>query len=135
MDNCIFCRIVKGAVPASIVYNDETVMAFMDIRPVNPGHLLIIPKVHAAQLSALDEDTGGQIFKIAMRIAKALRRSNVRCDSERVTMVRIYFTLSNRGNSTLDAIHWRLPTITVQRRRVATKYPSYCVRIGLVAGL
>ena len=80
MDGCIFCDIVKGRVSASIVYNDEKVMAFMDTRPVNPGHVLIIPKAHASQLSELDEETGGHIFKIAMHIDEALRRSGLRCE-------------------------------------------------------
>ena len=79
MDGCIFCDIVKGRVSASIVYNDEKVMVFMDTRPVNPGHVLIIPKAHASQLSELDEETGGHMFKIAMHIDEALRRSGLRC--------------------------------------------------------
>ncbi len=80
MDSCIFCDIVKGRVSTSIVYADEKVMAFMDIRPVNPGHVLIIPKAHASQLSELDEETGGRMFKIAMHIDEALRRSGLRCE-------------------------------------------------------
>jgi histidine triad (HIT) family protein len=63
-----------------VVYSDETVMAFMDIRPVNPGHALVIPKAHASELSELDENTGAQMFKIGMRLAEALRRSSVRCE-------------------------------------------------------
>ena len=80
MSDCVFYDIVKGKVPASIVYADDKVMAFMDTRPVNPGHALIIPKAHASQLSELDEETGGHMFKIAMRIDEALRRSGLRCE-------------------------------------------------------
>lgn len=80
MDNCVFCEIVKGALPASIVYSDEKVLAFMDIQPVNPGHVLIIPKAHSAQLLELDEETGAHMFKIAMRLSRALRRSGVKCE-------------------------------------------------------
>ena len=80
MSDCVFYDIVKGKVPASIVYADDKVMAFMDTRPVNPGHVLIIPKAHASQLSELDEETGGHIFKIAMHIDEALRRSGSRCE-------------------------------------------------------
>lgn len=80
MESCVFCRIVRGAAPASIVYSDERVLAFMDAQPVNTGHVLVISKVHAAQLSDLDEETGGQIFKVAMRVSEGLRRSGVRCE-------------------------------------------------------
>lgn len=80
MRNCIFCRIVNGSASASLVYSDQTVMAFLDIQPVNLGHVLVIPKTHAAQLSELDEDTGAQMFKTAMRISQALRRSGLKCE-------------------------------------------------------
>jgi histidine triad (HIT) family protein len=80
MEDDVFCKIVKGQAPASLVYSDEKVLAFMDIRPVNPGHVLIIPKVHATGLSDLNEETGGHMFKIAMRIAKAVKESGVKCE-------------------------------------------------------
>ena len=80
MKDCIFCQIVAGAAPASVVYSDELVLAFMDVLPVNPGHVLVIPKVHAARLSELDEETGAQIFRVAMRVSRGLARSSVRCE-------------------------------------------------------
>ena len=80
MDDCVFCRIVNGTEPASVVYSDNEVLAFVDTTPVNPGHLLVIPKVHAAQLSELDPETGGHMFKVAMRIAEASRRSGIKCE-------------------------------------------------------
>jgi histidine triad (HIT) family protein len=80
MGECIFCNIVRGVEPASVVYADKKIMAFLDAQPVNPGHVLVIPKAHAADLSELDEETGGHIFKIAMRVAAGLRRSGLRCE-------------------------------------------------------
>ena len=80
LDECVFCKIVKGIVPESVVYADEKVLAFMDIQPVNPGHVLVIPKVHASGLSNLDEDTGAHMFKVGMRVADAVRRSGVKCE-------------------------------------------------------
>jgi len=80
MEDCTFCRIIKGVAPASTVYFDEKVMAIMDIQPVNSGHVLIIPKIHVAQLSELDEETGAHMFKIAMRVAEALRQSDIKCE-------------------------------------------------------
>jgi hypothetical protein len=47
MVDCVFCRIVEGIVPASVVYSDENVIAFLDAQPVNAGHVLIIPRTHA----------------------------------------------------------------------------------------
>lgn len=80
MESCVFCRIVRGVAPASVVYSDEKVLAFMDAQPINPGHVLVIPKAHAAHLSDLDEETGGQVFKVAMRVSQGLGRSSVRCE-------------------------------------------------------
>ncbi len=79
-NDCIFCSIVRNILPASRVYSDERVLAFMDTQPVNIGHVLIIPKAHAARLSELDIETGGRMFRVAMRIAEALRRSEIRCE-------------------------------------------------------
>jgi histidine triad (HIT) family protein len=80
MESCVFCRIVKGVTPADVVYSDDNVLAFMDIQPVNPGHVLAIPKAHAAGLSDLDEGTGGHMFKVAMRVAEGIGKSGVRCE-------------------------------------------------------
>ena len=80
MSDCIFCRIVNGTEAASVVYSDDVVLSFLDITPVNLGHLLVIPKVHVAQLSELDPEVGGRMFKVAMRVAGALRRSGVKCE-------------------------------------------------------
>ena len=62
--NCVFCDIVRGAAPASIVYADSRVMAFMDIQPVNRGHMLVVPRSHAAYLSELEGETGGWLFQV-----------------------------------------------------------------------
>jgi histidine triad (HIT) family protein len=55
-------------------------MAFLDIQPVNLGHTLVIPKVHAAQLADLDEKTGASIFRVSMRVGEALRYSGLKCE-------------------------------------------------------
>ncbi len=80
MVDCVFCRIVQGEAPASTVYADELVRAFMDIQPVNPGHVLIVPNAHASSLSELAEHTGARLFVVAQRIAVALRESGLRCE-------------------------------------------------------
>ena len=78
MDKCIFCDILAGRLPSSVVFEDELVYAFMDIQPVNPGHVLVIPKKHARFLGELDEEIGGHMFRIAQKVAAAVRRSGVR---------------------------------------------------------
>jgi histidine triad (HIT) family protein len=80
LSDCVFCRIVTGIEPASIAYRDETAIAFLDIRPATPGHLLVIPRQHAADLADLDPTTGGRLFQVAQRMAVALRRSSLRCE-------------------------------------------------------
>ena len=80
MAGCIFCDILAGELPASAVYQDERCMAFMDIQPVNLGHVLVVPNRHATFLADLDPETGAQMFRVAQRLAGALRRSGVRCE-------------------------------------------------------
>ena len=75
--DCIFCAIVAGSAPASIVYDDADLLAFLTIGPVTPGHLLVIPKRHAPYLADLDEATGARMFPGAMRLAQALRASGL----------------------------------------------------------
>ena len=74
---CVFCGIIAGEVPASRVYEDDDVVAFMDVRPLTPGHLLVVPRAHAARLEDLDEDLGTRVFAVAHRLARALRSSAV----------------------------------------------------------
>jgi histidine triad (HIT) family protein len=80
MATCIFCKIIKKESPASLVYEDAVCLAFMDIRPVNPGHLLVIPKKHVASLSELNADECGRLFAAAHKLAAAVRESGVRCE-------------------------------------------------------
>ena len=80
MSECVFCDLVVGEGEASVAYEDEVLVALMDLHPVNPGHVLLIPRRHAAAMSDLDEETGAHVFRIAMRIQQAVRRSGVRCE-------------------------------------------------------
>jgi histidine triad (HIT) family protein len=78
--DCIFCRLIHRELPISVVYEDEKVICFMDIQPINTGHLLIIPKTHATYLKDLKPDIGGHMFKIAMNMSESLRASGIRCE-------------------------------------------------------
>ena len=78
--DCIFCEILAGELEVSLVYQDEICSAFVDIQPVNPGHLLVIPNRHAPYLADLKEEEGAQIFRVAHRLSAALRESGVKCE-------------------------------------------------------
>ncbi|MBX6386687.1 MAG: HIT family protein [Microbispora sp.] len=81
---CVFCAIVRGEAEASIPYADDRVVVIMDIGAVTPGHLLVIPRVHAAGLEDLDEDTSAHVWRIGHRMGRALRRSGLRCEGVNV---------------------------------------------------
>ena len=55
MDNCLFCKIIKGDIPSTCVYQDEKTYAFRDIAPMAPTHVLVVPKTHVSDMSAIDE--------------------------------------------------------------------------------
>lgn len=78
--NCIFCDIVGSRAPASRVYEDDAVLAFLDIQPVTPGHTLVIPKNHVAYLADLGEEAAGAVFQVAHRLATSFRHSGLRCE-------------------------------------------------------
>ena len=80
MSDCVFCSLVAGEAEASVVFEDERLVGFMDLHPVNPGHVLLVPKEHATAMADVEEDTGAHVFRIAMRMQQAIRRSGVRCE-------------------------------------------------------
>ena len=73
MPDCIFCKIVRGEIPADIAYEDENFLAFLDIRPLSPGHTLVIPKKHYRWVWDMDEV--GAYFEITKKIARAIQKS------------------------------------------------------------
>ena len=73
MADCVFCRIVAKQIPATVVYEDEHTLAFMDIGQVNPGHVLVAVKKHADNIFSLDDTQAAAVFRAAARIARAIR--------------------------------------------------------------
>ncbi len=70
-EDCVFCNIVKGNIPSTKVYEDEEVLAFKDINPIAPVHILVIPKKHIKSLVELDDDALlAHIFKVIKEVAK-----------------------------------------------------------------
>lgn len=73
MEDCLFCRIVKGDIPSKIIYRDDNVVAFEDINPQAPVHILVIPTRHITSMNELtleDGETLAQVFTVAKQIAQ-----------------------------------------------------------------
>src|ERR1700682_3461571 len=71
-EDCIFCKIVKGEIPSDKIYEDDAVLAFMDIRPVSRGHALVIPKKHTNDIMETDNDTAAELIHKSKQIADAI---------------------------------------------------------------
>ena len=80
MSDCVFCRVLAGTAPGTFVHRDDVCAAFMDIRPVNPGHVLVVPLEHVPSLAALKPATAGHLMEVSLRMASAIRASGVRCE-------------------------------------------------------
>lgn len=78
--DCIFCKILTRQSPVSLVFEDDRAAAFMDIQPVNPGHVLVVPKRHAANLAELDYEDGAHLWRTGQRVAQALYQTGLRCE-------------------------------------------------------
>lgn len=79
MDDCIFCKIVNGEIASKFLYEDDEFIAFSDINPIAPIHILIIPKTHIASADDIDEENSyliGKIFRIASKLAKDMGLEN-----------------------------------------------------------
>ena len=86
-DDCVFCKILSGELDASVVAEDEHAVALMDKGQTNAGHVLVIPRRHAAQLDDLSEDEAADVFRLVYRVALALPKSGVRCEGYRISQV------------------------------------------------
>jgi histidine triad (HIT) family protein len=73
--DCVFCAIVRGDAPATFLHQDDLAVAFMDIRPVQRGHLLIVPRAHATLIPELDDLSRARIWSVATDLNRALRAS------------------------------------------------------------
>ena len=78
MGECIFCKIVNGEIPAAKVYEDELVAAFLDIGPINFGHVLVIPKCHIASMDEVNETNSGVVAKIFEKIPEIAKMAGVK---------------------------------------------------------
>ena len=75
MADCIFCKIIAGEIPSSTVYEDDQVVAFLDISQVTPGHTLVVPKQHFRNLLEMDADSSSQLFAHVPDIARKVMKA------------------------------------------------------------
>lgn len=73
--DCIFCKIIAGDIPSTKLYEDDLVLAFLDIAPINHGHLLVIPKDHHSSSATIPEDVAGRMFHVGTRLGVACKRA------------------------------------------------------------
>lgn len=100
--DCIFCKIVNGDIPSNKVYEDDTVLAFHDIAPQMPVHVIVIPKMHIASATEVNEDNSaviGHIFEVIPKIAKDLGLDNG---------FRIINNCGKDGGQTVGHIHFHI---------------------------
>ena len=74
MSDCIFCKIIKGEIPSTKVFENEHVLAFLDISQVTKGHTLVIPKVHKENLYELTPEIAKELFSVVPEIARAIKQ-------------------------------------------------------------
>ncbi len=75
MKDCLFCKIVAGEIPSSKIYEDANVLAFLDIKPVNPGHTLVIPKKHFENIHDTPDELVAKMTVVAKKIAGAIQKN------------------------------------------------------------
>ncbi len=73
VQDCVFCKIIAGAIPASVVCEDKHTIAFMDIGAVNPGHVLVVARRHVENIFGLDDAQAASVMRTAARVARALK--------------------------------------------------------------
>lgn len=74
-ENCVFCKIIAGEIPSTAVYEDDDFKAILDVNPAARGHVIIIPKKHAANIYELEDADAAKVFPIAKKIAAALQKT------------------------------------------------------------
>ena len=104
-DDCLFCRIVSGELPATIVYEDDDAMAFLDHRPLFPGHTLLVPRQHVETLGDLDTRLVGPYFEAAQLLARVVESA---MDAEGT-----FVAMNNRVSQSVPHLHVHV----VPRRR------------------
>jgi histidine triad (HIT) family protein len=101
--DCLFCRIVRGEIPATHVYEDDAVLAFRDIAPRSPTHILVVPKKHIGSVADLTEDDGPLLGRLFGAIAHIARDEGIADAGYRVVS-----NVGRWGGQTVDHLHFHL---------------------------
>ena len=96
MENCIFCMIAEGKIPSTKVYEDETILAFRDIAPMAPTHILVIPKAHIGSVAEITAENSAVVAHIFEVIAKVAAQEG---------LTEGYRVVSNCGNHAGQTVH------------------------------
>lgn len=75
MNDCIFCKIIKGEIPVEKVYEDDEILSFLDIKPVNFGHTLVIPKKHYEKMESVPNEAVSSVFVTAKKLMKVIKEA------------------------------------------------------------
>lgn len=118
--NCLFCAIVRGELPASRVWEDDVCVAFMDLYPLHEGHVLVIPKAHAALLNQLPDTTRDHLFRVACRVIAAQKALGLHADGANLMVndgkpanqhvPHVHVHLVPRDGGDLGSVSWRFAT-------------------------
>lgn len=102
-ESCVFCRIVHGDLPSRRVYEDDLILAFHDIQPAAPTHVVVVPKGHIASLQALSEDDDAMV-------ARLLRATQTVAEAEGLIDrgYRVITNVGNDGGQTVDHLHFHV---------------------------
>ena len=103
MEDCLFCKIAKKELPSTIVYEDDMVIAFKDIHPVAPVHILVIPKAHIKNMNEITEENKEVFARIFMAIAKLAKEYGIAEDGYRVIS-----NCGHNGGQVVDHQHFHL---------------------------
>jgi len=103
MSDCLFCKIIKREIPASIVYEDDRVLAFNDINPQGPTHVLVVPKRHIASLNDLSADDDAAVGEVVRRAAAIAKERGI---SE--VGYRTVFNTNRNAGQTVFHVHLHL---------------------------
>lgn len=127
-EDCIFCKMVQGQIPVTKIYEDEAVLAFLDIGPVSDGHALVVPKQHFEKLHDCPDDLLGQI---GLRLGKIAKAVSAAMASEG------YNVLCNNGRAAgqlIEHLHFHI----IPRNSgdgVFNRWPSYKYEPGTIEGI
>jgi histidine triad (HIT) family protein len=100
--NCLFCKIIAKQIPANIVYDDEKILAFLDINPVNPGHLLVVPKTHSENIAVANDDDLIALSLAVKKLAPAV------CTATACAGWNLEVNNGNAAGQVVDHTHWHI---------------------------